>query len=167
MSLSISQELRQTFHVHALRREASFLLTGHQWDAQQTLSNRCQTARDKEQRLFNERYDGRIAQEYKKLMNEGTERRKDFKPGYRLEDPFDRASLLKQADTNVRSRYEQRLARIDQFEERNLEILLQRSSRENQLTGQSKDAFACATERRSGNERRSQDQQTQQHRQVR
>lgn len=154
MSLSISQELKQTFHMHALRREARMLLTGRQWDQYNQLTERCQKASEKEELLFNERFSGRVDQEYRKLLNERTAKTKDFTPIHAQEDIFDKTALLKQADTNVRNRHEQRIAGIQQYEERGIETLLQRSTRENQLTGQSKDAFARAADRRSGEERR-------------
>lgn len=154
MSFSISQELRQSFHLNALRHEASVLLTGRQWEARSQLTDRCQKAVKQEKRLFNERFDGRMSQEYKKLMNVNAAKKPQHKPSFVQHDIFDRAGLLKQADANVRNRHEQRIAKLEQIETRGIETLLQRSSRENQLTGQSKDAFTRATERRSGKERR-------------
>lgn len=154
MPPSIAQELRQTFHIHALRYEAKHRLTGRQWDQYNQLTEPCQKAYDKETRLFNERFDGRINQEYKKLLDEQTSKTKDYKPGFVQDDLFDRKALLKQADTNVRHRHEQRLASIEEKETQAIETLLKGSARVNQHTDQSKDAFARAAERRSGNERR-------------
>lgn len=160
MSISISQELKQTFHIHALRHEASHQLTGRQWDQYQKLTDRCEKARSHEQKLFNERYHGRVNQECRKILNGNTAKTREFKPIDQQDDLFDKASLLKQADTNVRNRHEQRLARITQIEEHRIESLLQGSSRANQIKGQSKDAFARVADRRSGSERRVRDQQT-------
>jgi len=154
MRPSITQDLKQTFHLHALRHEAKHLLTERQWDQYQQLTNRCERARDQEQKLFNERFHGRVDQECRKILKDNAAKTRDFKPVGQQDDLFDRASLLKQADRNVRNRHEQRLAKITRTEERGIETLLQRSSRQNQLTGQSKDAFTRAAERRSGNERR-------------
>jgi len=169
MSPSITQELKQTFHVHALRHEANHLLTGRQWDRYQQLAERCQKSRDQENKLFNERFDGRIDQESRKILRDNAAKNRNLKPVGQQDDLFDRAALLKQADTNVRNRHEQRLVKITQLEERGIETLLQRSSRENQHTGQSKDAFARAADRRSGEERRIRTQQTSKpiHRQTR
>lgn len=154
MSPSMSQSIRETFHIHALRHEAKILLTGRQWDQHNKLSERCQKASDKETNLLNERFEARMTQEYKKLLNERTSVTKRHKPNFAQDDLFDRTTLLKQADTNVRNRHERRLAFIEQYETQRTEALLQRSSRENQITGQSKDAFARAADRRSGEERR-------------
>ncbi len=152
---SISQELKQVFNLHVLRNEANRLLTGRQWELRQSLTDRCQKAIKKEERLFDERYHTRITGEYKKLMDEGASKKLELKPASQQDDVFDRASLLEQADTNVRNRHEQRLAKIEQIETRGIESLMQRADRENQLTGHSKDAFARATNRRLGKERRS------------
>lgn len=161
----IAQELKKTFHIHALRHEAKHNLTGRQWDQYQQLTDRCQKARDKEETLFKDRFDGRIDQECRKILRDNAARNRHLKPIGQQDDLFDRASLLKQADTNVRNRHEQRLARITQMEERGIENLLQRSSRANQRTSQSKDAFARAADRRSGKERRvrEKDQKTRTH----
>ena len=154
MNFSISQELKKTFHVHALRREANHNLTGRQWGDYQQLTDRCQKAHSQEQKLFNERLHSRVDQEYRKIMSGNAAKNWHLKPNGQRDDMFDRKALLEQADTNVRNRHAQRLARITQIEERGIETLLQRSSRENQLTDQSKDAFTRAAERRSGEQRR-------------
>jgi len=142
MSLSIHQELRQTFHLAALRHEAKQNLTGRQWGQYQELKGRCDKARDQEQKLFSERYHGRIDQECRKILKENAAKKRHLKPLGQQDDLFDRSSLLKQADTNVRNRHEQRLARITKLEEQGIETLLQRSARANQRGDQSKDAFA-------------------------
>lgn len=160
MNLSIHQELKQTFHLAALRKEANTFLTGRQWSQYQQLKDRCQNARDQEQKLFKERYHSRVDQECRKILRDNAAKTRHLKPIGQQDDLFDRASLLKQADTNVRNRHHQRLARITQAEERGIQTLLQRSSRANQLTGQSKDDFTHAADRRSGEERRGHKQKT-------
>jgi len=171
MSLSIHQELKQTFHLAALRKEANTFLTGRQWSQYQGLKDRCDVARTQEQKLFKERYHNRVDQECRKILRDNAAKNRHLKPIGQQDDLFDRASLLKQADTNVRNRHHQRLARITQVEERGIQALLQRSSRANQLTGQSKDAFARSADRRSGEERRirqnSEKTRNQTHRQTR
>jgi len=149
----IAQELKQAFHVHALRHEAKHNLTARQWDQYRQLTDRCERARDQEQRLFKERYHSRVDQECRKILRDNAAKNRHLKPIGQQDDLFDRAALLKQADTNIRNRHHQRLARITQVEERGIQTLMQRSSRANQLTGQSKDAFARATDRRSGERR--------------
>ena len=165
MSLSITQELKQTFHLHALHHEASYRLTGRQWEKHALLKNRCETARRHETRLFDERYEARMGQEYKKLLHERNGKEKEFKPRWAQNDSFDKTALLAQADTNVRGRHEKRLGRINKFETRELETLLQRSTQENQLMGKSEQAFNKSANRRLGTERRS-GQQAQQSRPV-
>ena len=160
MSLSIHQELKQTFHLAALRKEANTFLTGRQWSQYQRLKDRCNGARTQEQKLFKERYHSRIDQECRKILRDNTAKNRHLKPIGQQDDLFDRAALLKQADTNVRKRHEQRLARITQIEEQGIESLLQSSLRANQFTNQSKDAFTRAADRRSGEERRVRNQKT-------
>lgn len=155
MSLSLTQELKQTFHLHALRRQANMALTGRQWGKHTALKNRCEKARRDERRLFDERYETRIRQEYKKLLHEQNGKVKEFKPRWAQHDNFNKKALLAQSDTNVRGRHESRLQRIDRYEARELETLLQSSVRANQLTGKSKQAFNKSVDRRSGAERRS------------
>ena len=160
MRPSIAQELKQTFHVHALHHEARHNLTGRQWDQYQQWTTRCDKARNREEKLFDERYQGRVDQECRKIMRDKAAMTRKMKPITHQDDLFDRTALLAQADRNVRNRHHQRLGRITQIEERGIERLLQRSARTNQHTGQSKDAFARAATRRSGQDRRSSAQQS-------
>ncbi|MEM7069447.1 MAG: hypothetical protein AAF478_11245 [Pseudomonadota bacterium] len=154
MNMSISQELKQTFHLHSLRREAGFQLTGRQWEQHNAISKRCRAATEKEKRLFNERYEMRIAQECRNLINESGSKNRNLKPIGQQDDLFDRASLLKQADTNVRKGHERRIEVIDRYEARKIEELLQRSARVNQHRGQSRKPFNETADRRSGTDRR-------------
>lgn len=148
MPLSIGSELQKAFRLVALRREADVLLTGHQWKQRNSLVARCDAARQKEEALFEERFDARIAVEQKRLINQAGSRTRTLQPDYAQNDLFDKSALLSQADSNVRNAHNARLEKIQNFETRELKSLLQKSAQENQLQGKAKDSFNKSAERR-------------------
>ena len=154
MSLSISKKVKQTFHLVALRKESKELLTGRQWEQRRALVKRCKEARGKENVLFKERLHTRVAIEQKKLIDEAGSKDKEHKPVWAQDDLFDGTASLAQADRQVRSVHEGRIERINQYEERGLEALMQSARRENKIQGKSVRSFNQTTDRRVGGERR-------------
>ncbi len=154
MNLSISQEIKQTFHLVALRKEAKDLVTGRQWEKRDGLIQRCDQARGKEIGLFKERFDVRVANEQKKLIDEAGSKTRNYKPIWAQDDLFDSTTSLAQADSNVRSAHENRIARIDNYERSGLEALMQSARRENKVQGKSVSNFNQTADRRVGGERR-------------
>lgn len=148
MALSIGSELQKAFHLVALRRETDILLTGRQWEKRNSIVERCAKASQKEEDLFKERFDSRIATEQKRLINEAGSITRTLQPDHAQNDLFDKTALLTQADTNVRNAHEDRLNKIQDFETEKLESLLQTSSRENQLQGKAKRSFNKKADRR-------------------
>ncbi len=154
MSLSTSQEVKQTFHLVALRKETEVLLTGRQWERRNALVERCDQARDKENALFTERLHTRVAIEQKKLIDKAGSKPKEHKPVWGQDDLFDKTTSLAQADKNVRSAHEQRISRINNYEEHGLAALMQSARRENKIQGKSVHSFNQTSDRRLGGERR-------------
>ena len=154
MSLSTSQEVKQTFHLVALRKESKDLLTGRQWEQRRALVKRCKEARGKEIMLFKERLHTRVAIEQKKLIDEAGSKDREHKPKWAQDDLFDGTASLAQADKQVRSAHEQRISRINQYEERGLEALVQSARGENKIQGKSVRNFNQTSDRRVGGERR-------------
>lgn len=154
MSLSITQEIKQTFHLVALRKESKDLLTGRQWEQRRALVKRCKEARGKENAFFDERFHTRVTIEQKKLIDQSGSKTKDHKPVWGQDDVFDKSASLAQADKNVRSAHENRIERINQYEERGLEALIQTARAENKIQGKSVRSFNQTSDRRVGGERR-------------
>ena len=154
MNLSITQEVKQTFHLVALRKESKELLTGRQWEHRRALVKRCKEARGKENVLFKERLHTRVAIEQKKLINDAGSKTKQHKPVWAQDDLFDSTASLAQADRNVRAAHENRIERINQYEERGLEALMQSARRENKLENKPTNSFNQKSDRRHGGERR-------------
>ena len=154
MSLTITQEIKQTFHLVALRNEAKDLVTGRQWEKRDGLINRCEQARRKETALFDARFDARIAIEQKKLIDKAGSKQKVHKPIWGQDDVFDKTANLAQADKNVRSAHDRRVEIINQYEKRGLEALVQSARSENKTQGKSERSLNQAADRRLGGERR-------------
>ena len=95
-------------------------------------------------------------------MDQAGSKNRALKPGWGQEDLFDRDALLQQADSNIRNAHQNRLNRIEKYEERGLETLLRKAKRENSLQGNAARSFNHQCDRRSGHERRKRQTQTQQ-----
>lgn len=153
MTISISQNVRLTFNLVALRKESADLLTGRQWENRNRYVDRCENARQAERELFNERYDVRIANEVRRLTDEAGSKVKEYKPKWAQDDLFDKSARLSQADTNVKTTHENRIIGIDQIEQRALEKMTYSARAENQIHGNSERAFNKAADRRIADRR--------------
>lgn len=152
--LPVADDLRRAFDLAALRKEAMVLETGRQWNGVTKIMSRCDHARRREQHLYDTRYDSRVEQARRRLVDEAAAKHPEFKPRWAGEDVFDAAATLRQAQREVRFSHEQRLDRIDTLERRELRSLVGQSMRENNLRGLAREEFGRATDRRSGLERR-------------
>jgi len=153
MALSLSEELRRSFHLASLRREMKLLKTGRQRQAARTVMDRCENLRQRETRQFRARYDMRVELARRRLIHEAGAVNRDFSHPFAAHDRFNASDTLRQARRMVRAAHDQRLARIDRIETRALETLMRRSMRQNNLRGKVREAFKPASDRRSGPKR--------------
>lgn len=142
------QEVKQLFNLEALRDEAMAQLTGRQWEKRGELVDRCKKASNMACRLLVERGDVRIAIARKKLIDEAGSKTKEHKPFFAQNDRFDNEATLRQAKQKVWLAHKQRLARINQYEERELSNLMAEAKRENQLQGKAERGFNQVADRR-------------------
>lgn len=148
MSLQIDQELRRIFELATLRREAQTIQSPQQWRRLRQLTVRCESARTKEKDLYATRYDSRVEARRRQLIAEAGAQRRDFKPWWGGADRFNPADLLRQAQRDVRDAHQRRIAQIDDYERRQLQIAVERSAGENRVRGSARAAFARAADRR-------------------
>lgn len=141
MALSITERVRQTFNLRALRHEAKARLTGRQWEKRGEMVERCAKARQKAEELNFKRYPMRVKVAHKKLIDEAGSKTKEHKPFWSQNDRFDKSDTLYLAQQDVRQAHERRIAHINQYEERGLSNLMTEAKRENQLQGKAERPF--------------------------
>lgn len=154
MESTVTEEIRRTFDLAALRREAASIRTPRLWEDVVDIKRRCQAARTKEKDLYVTRYDSRVETVRRRLVDEAGVITRDFRPGWAGEDNFSPDTTLRQAEREVRERHHSRIGRIDEYERQGLREVVRESMQLNNLEGQAREAFGRATDRRVGPERR-------------
>lgn len=149
MGLSITEELRRTFALATLRREAESAQSPRQWRQLNELKTRCSEARAREEDLYAARYDARVEARRRQLIDMAGTRGRDFKPGFAGADRFSPEGTLNQAQRDVRLAHVRRLQRIDDYEHDTLKASLERFDGENRQRGVARDAFNEAADRRA------------------
>ena len=154
MALKVDIELRRVFELATLRREAKSIETPQQWHEAAQLQMRCNDARSREKDNYAARYDSRVEMACRRLIDKAAQNKSELKPLWAADDRFNPDVMLRQAQREVRESHRQRIERIDEFEHRQLKVIVERSRRMNELRGVASEAFERASDRRSGIERR-------------
>jgi hypothetical protein len=154
MPLSISEELRRTFELATLRKEAKDIRKPDQWRVIEQLRLRCGDARTKEKDLYAGRYLARVEQRRRKLIDEAGAVHRGLTPWGTGVDRFNPEDTLRQAQREVRLAHAGRLDRIDDYERKQLSLIVERYRRENGVRERVMADFGRAADRRSGIERR-------------
>ena len=153
-ALSINEELKRAFQLASLRQQARFLTEPRQWRETSNLLMRCEAARTREKDLYQERYEARVENRRRKLIDEAGQVRREHRPVDQGRDRFDPQATLRQAHNDVRNAHAGRIARIEEFERAELGLIVERARRESALRGMAQGAFDRAADRRSGLDRR-------------
>lgn len=127
LDFTIGEELRRTFHLAALRKEANANLTGRQWEVHRQIKQRSERARQQERKLYRARYMTRVEQRQRKLIDDAGRIRRDLQHPWFPRDRFDKSATFAQAQRDVRADHKRRMARIDNYEERALSELVEKS----------------------------------------
>lgn len=154
LSQTIRDELARSFDLATLRREAKAIRTPRQWQEAADLQRRCRSARVREKELYATRYLARVETARRRLVNEAGSIRREPKPSWAGQDKFAPDVTLRQAERQVRERHHGRIARIEEFERRELRAIIEHSMSRNNIRGQARDAFVRTVDRRENQDRR-------------
>ncbi|XWN32082.1 MAG: hypothetical protein ROR55_02910 [Devosia sp.] len=150
----LGAEVKRTFDLAAMRREAALSLTGEEWRELQALRERHAAIRRFETRTYELEYETRVEEEKRKLIDKAGSKSWDLRHVRFGSDTFSKSAVDRQARRNVRAAHRQDLARLDREEMDDLDALLRHSKhREAQRVKPLQD-FARATDRRRGGDRR-------------
>lgn len=133
MTLTIKGELRRTFELAMLRKEVKALRTSRHLAQANNLILRSRALREREARLFAERYDTRVEIARRRLIDEAATPTRTLQPSWARPDRFHPADLLRQAQREVRAHHERRINRIKEAEARSLASLVRQAERDNGL----------------------------------
>lgn len=155
MNTSITGELKRSFDLASLRKEAKTLNRPEHWAEINRITTRCDKARQREERLHAAFFDTRVEMARRRLIDEAGTIGRDLKPLSFGDDRFDRNAITRQAQRLVLKSHERRLARIDELERRSLGAVVDRARQENPSPAPARDEFTRVANRRDGKDRRS------------
>jgi hypothetical protein len=155
MALSLSEEIRETFRKAALQREAAHGLSGDDWARYRDIQSDHDRRRSQEQRDYQREYDTRVETMRSRLIDQAGTADRTFAPRFLGRDGFDKDAIERQAHRNVRDDHDRALARLEAEKEARLALLMGAAQKRRDLADRLRNDFAEATDRRSGDERRS------------
>ena len=154
MALDIKGELKRTYGIAALEREAKQHLKASEWKQYQGIRKKYDGLRKFEERSFQMEYKTRLRVEQKRVINQRGSKHLDYKHRWFGSDQFDKSATLKQADTNIRSKHDKLIAHLTNKEMGELETLLERAGHRQKAKEKFSQDFQKATNRRTGQDRR-------------
>lgn len=136
MSLSIDQQLRQTFALATLRQQAGYLKKPEHWARASEVQEHASKLRKKEEDDYANRYATRVEVAVRRLMHDaGSRNRRDYNPAGTGTDRFSPDALERQAQREVRQAHERRTSRIGLAEQRLLTAIVQEAAQQNAIRG--------------------------------
>lgn len=124
MASSITQDLKTTFDLASLRREAHHLRQPDDWKKNRAIRDKFEKQRvDQEQQYF-DCYDARVASVTKTLIDRKAQVNKDFKRRWFGQDGFSASLITKQAHRLVQQDHQRRIMKINEREAAALEELV-------------------------------------------
>ena len=154
MALDIKGELKRTYGMAALEREAKQHLKASEWKQYRSIQERYDGLRNFEERSFQLEYKTRLRVEQKRVINQRGAKQLDHKHRWFDSDQFDKSATLKQADTNIRGKHAKLMAHLTDKEMGELEALLERAGHRQRAGKKFNRDFQRATDRRDGQDRR-------------
>lgn len=154
MSWSVSEELKRSYDLATLRREADALKTTRHWNNYQAMLEGFEQQRDKERTSYRKEYQTRVEAAQRRILKEKAAPNRKLMHPHAQHDWFSPEDTLRQAQREVREAHNDRMAAIDDAERSATRSYLKQAMRENSITGEARQAFKRATNRRSGKDRR-------------
>jgi hypothetical protein len=127
MAITISEEMARAFEIVSLRQAARLIEDPKKWADLIELTERCQAARNAEEKLYAERYETRVEAERRRLIDEAGSKAIDLKPWWGGSDRFNQDDIERQAQRRIRQEHFDRIGRIDEFERQQLKSLIEPS----------------------------------------
>lgn len=149
MTFSISEELKRTFDLASLKHQAFKYLNAKEWNTYRKTTEKYGALRRVEELAFKIEYKTRFEVARKRLINKAGSKPKDFKHRWFGSDQFDKSTVNRQADRNVRAQHSQLMAGIDKKEAGEIRPLLDRSEHRQQMKDKPRQDFSEATDRRA------------------
>ena len=139
MSLDLTKNIKATFELATLKRDAKRLLTSKDWKTYEAIKQKHDAFRKVEQQSHIQEYDTRVEVAIKRLIAQAGAKQRDHKPRWAAHDRFDKTAITAQAHRNVQRQQAQVIAGIDEMEKNELSKLLKRTERQQKTVSQIND----------------------------
>ena len=149
MALSLSEEMREQYHLAAMRNAARQHLTGRQWGEIRDIGERYTKARNQERQQYDDQYLTRVERARKRLMNERATPRRTFDHPWARRDAFDNEAIRRQAHRDVQNAHAARITTLVREERGEIDDVCQRAGVANKVKDQLRSEF----ERKAGQAR--------------
>ncbi len=154
MVSSLSAEIKKTFELATLRKEAAKIFTPEEWKELQKIKEKFDGQKRYEKRVYDLEYKTRVEVARKRLINKAGEKQKIFNPVWVRNDRFEKDAINRQAVRNVQSQFKKIIQHYESLEARAIRGLLSRCDYARQVREKPRKDFAKAVDRRNGAERR-------------
>jgi hypothetical protein len=124
VTFSITDELKRTFDLVALRREAASTLNGREWREYQKLTKSFGEQKQLEHRTYESEYRSRVEIIRRCLVNKAGEKNKDHVWKLSVHDRFNTSGLTRQAQIIVRNQHHAWMAELDSGETGAVDLIL-------------------------------------------
>uniref|UniRef100_A0A2A4YYX0 Uncharacterized protein n=1 Tax=OCS116 cluster bacterium TaxID=2030921 RepID=A0A2A4YYX0_9PROT len=154
MAYNISDELRHSFGLASLQREASKILTAKEWKDFQAIQKKYTDIGRSEHRIYELEYTTRVEVAKKRLINKAGSKTKTFNHPWARNDRFDKAAINRQAHRHVRNQHMQLMSHLDAQKYNETKSLMDSSKSRRALKEKPKRDFNRAADRRKNIDRR-------------
>ena len=151
---SLADEIKHTINLEKLRLDAAKKLSKEEWPAFEKMRHEYEGQRRFAKRAYDLEYDERVAMARVRLINKAGQKDLTLKPRWFGNDRFDKDAINRQAHRAVRHAYLNDLVRIDREEAHDITQMIDSSDYARAVREKPRRDFARATNRRSGQDRR-------------
>ena len=150
-------KIRDIYREAALSQIARKNLKGKEWEQYRKIRENAADQKERLQKDYKSEFDTRVEQERRRLLRSKGSPTQHLKyPKHFGYDQFDKESLNRQANRNVKARHEKRVSSLEKTEEQAVDSLIEKANKRNEKRGQAKNEFNRKVDRRNDEDRRQQ-----------
>lgn len=153
--MNLSSKVRLTFMEASLQREAAMGLRADDWARYREVKEQHDRRLTQESDSYRKEYDERVAVAKRGLIEQAAAKRRPFVPRFLGHDRFDRGEIDRLAHRAVRLQHQTNLEGLEASRQDQIRELLAGAKDRQELGQEMRQQFTRATNRRSGEDRRS------------
>lgn len=129
MSLSLTEEIKRTFELATLRREALSNLSAQDWQEYQRIQSRYEGERRSAERVYRSEYTMRVERARADLLHRAGRKDANLTARFGRHDRFDKSALERQAHRHVQNEHLALMSKLDERERDDIRSLVEGARR--------------------------------------